>query len=229
MLDKYGSVERLFEWSSPEEGNSSEEDELFLESSTSMEASTGATGNTSVFKKPSVPSIRLSSKFTKTLSSVSSSNQQKAIKAPDSYVLPGRGRPKELLRLSRFRRDVQKRVAQEWGFDYPYVPEQIMDIVEASREQWEGDLVWDYLHVLKPQRTPDSEVWVRFQDIYKEWKLGRAIYKDRVLVLKAGQHTCSYSISVKEQGILAKDYPILAFICEQDSGVKTRHKICLKL
>lgn len=84
--------------------------------------------------------------------------------------------------------------------DYPYVPNHVMEVVENSREQWENYMVWDYLHVPKPKRTPESEVWVRFKDIQKEWKLGRAIYKDKVLVLKAGQNTRSYSISVRDKG-----------------------------
>lgn len=109
--------------------------------------------------------------------------------------------------MSRYQRDMQKGVAQEWGLDYSYVPDQAMETVEASREQWESDLIWDYLHVPKPQWTPDSEVWVRFQDIYRQWKLGRTIYKDRVLVLKAGQHIRSYYISVKGEGDTSKRLP----------------------
>lgn len=91
-------------------------------------------------------------------------------------------------------------MAQEWGLDYPYVPEKIMETVEASRDQWEGDLIWDYLHVPKPQRTSDHEMCVRFQDIFREWRQGRAIYKDRVLVQQLGQHMKSYSISVRGEG-----------------------------
>lgn len=75
-----------------------------------------------------------------------------------------------------------------------------MDIVDDSREQWENDLIWDYLHVPKPKRVPESEVWARFKDIHWEWKLGRAIYRDKVLVVKEGQHTRSYSVSVRGEG-----------------------------
>lgn len=196
VLERYGSLEPLFVWSSPEEGGSSDE-EWYVESSTSITAISRAPESIAPFPAPPTPLIKTS---TGALLSHIPSFQQRAIKAPDSCVLPGRGKLRELPRLSRFQRDIQKRVAQEYGFDYPYVPEEIMNIVEASREQWERNLIWDYLHVPKPQRTPDHTIWVRFQDIFKEWRQGRAIYKNRVLVKKPGQHTRSFSISVKGEG-----------------------------
>lgn len=54
VLDKYGSMERLFEWSSPEEGDCSEEEEWLLISSTSAGASTGVPESKPTYLKPSV-------------------------------------------------------------------------------------------------------------------------------------------------------------------------------
>lgn len=103
-------------------------------------------------------------------------------------------------RFSRFQREIQRKVALEWDLDHPYVPSQIMDIVENSRGEWEDDLVWDFLHVPKPLRVPESDAWAQFMDIREEWKLGHAIYRDRVLVVKVGQPTRCHSVSVIEEG-----------------------------
>lgn len=204
ILEKYGSMDNMFEWSSQEEFDSSIEEEYFLESSTSVEASTGVSGKLSGTVKTPVPPFNVSST---TLPTRTATFQQWVSRATDACVLPGRGKAKDLPRLSRFQIEVQRKVAQEWCFDYPYVPEHIMEIIESSREAWEGELVWDYLHVPKPKRTPDSEVWVRFKDIHRKWRLGRAIHKDRVLVVKAGQNTHSYSISVRGPGDSRKRLP----------------------
>lgn len=192
MLEKYGSMENLFEWSSPEEAGSSDEEEWYMESSASTGVSSATSEQSFKFSQTPVPSSGLSiAPFT------GASKYNKGVTmALDSCVLPGWGRPKELTRLSRFQRNAQRRVTEEWEMDYPYVQESVMQVIEDFREQWEDELVWSYLHVPKPQRISESEVWVRFQDIKKEWKLGRAIHKDRVLVVKEGQHTWSYSISV---------------------------------
>lgn len=94
-----------------------------------------------------------------------------------------KGSLRNYLDFPDFSEKVQRKVAQEWGLDYPYVPDQVMEVVEHSREEWENNLVWDYLHVPKPNQNPKSEVWARFKDIQRKWKLGRAIYKDKVLVV----------------------------------------------
>lgn len=178
VLENYGSIENLFEWSSPEEAGSSDEEEWYMESSASAGVSSATSEKSFAFPQPSVPSSGPS-----IASSAGATKYNKGVtRAPDFCVLPGRGRPRELTRLSRFQRNVQRRVAEEWGLDYPYIPENVMQVVEDSRDQWEDELVWNYLHVPRPLRTPESDLWMRFQDIKKEWKLGRAIHKDRVLV-----------------------------------------------
>lgn len=53
------------------------------------------------------------------------------------------------------------------------------------------------MHIPKPLWVPDcEETWARFQDIRKEWRLERAIYKDRVV--KAGRPARSHSVSIRE-------------------------------
>lgn len=54
------------------------------------------------------------------------------------------------------------------------------------------------MHVPKPLREPDcEETWARFQDIHQKWRLGREIYKDRVMVVKAGHPARSHSVAVR--------------------------------
>lgn len=67
-----------------------------------------------------------------------------------------------------------------------------MDIIEASHTHWEEELVWDCLHVPKPQRGPhNQEAWAKFQE-------GRAIYKDPVVIVKAGWPSRSYSVAKRD-------------------------------
>lgn len=40
----------------------------------------------------------------------------------------------------------------KWGLDYPYVPPNIMDIIEDSWGEWMNDMVWEYMHAPKPLR-----------------------------------------------------------------------------
>lgn len=58
VLDRYGSLEHLFVWSSHKVDDSSVEDEWFVESSTSVSASTGAPESTAIFPEPPVPPIK---------------------------------------------------------------------------------------------------------------------------------------------------------------------------
>lgn len=90
-------------------------------------------------------------------------------RSPEACVLPRKGNPKELPRFSWF----QQEVSLEWGL---HVPPETMDIVPNLRGEWEDDLVWEHLHVPKPQQVPEcEETWASFEDIRKEWRLGRSI------------------------------------------------------
>lgn len=135
-----------------------------MESPTSKGAPTETPEGSFNPPKPPVSPFELPTASNSNSSEGPSTYRQWVIRASDACVLPGRGRPKDLPRLSHFQREVQRKVAQEWGLDYPYVPDHVMEVVENSWEQWEN-MIWDYLHVPKPQWTPDSEVWVRFKQI----------------------------------------------------------------
>lgn len=111
VLDQYGSLEHLFVWSSPEEGGSSGEEDWFLESSTSLSATSGVPESIATFPATPAPQNKTS---TGALHTEMHTFQQKAERASDSVVLPGRGRPKELPRLSQFQRDIQRRVVHKW-------------------------------------------------------------------------------------------------------------------
>lgn len=71
------------------------------------------------------------------------------MRSPKACVLPGKGKPRELPRFSRFQREVQQRTVLEGGLDYRYVPPNIMDIIEDSRGEREDEMVWEHIHVPK--------------------------------------------------------------------------------
>lgn len=79
--------------------------------------------------------------------------RQWVVKSPKAYIRPRKGKPRELPRFSRFQQEVQRRTALEWGLDYPYVPSNIMDVIEDN-VMWEDDMVWEYMRVPKSLRGP---------------------------------------------------------------------------
>lgn len=105
-------------------------------------------------------------------------------RAKDSYLQPGTGNPVALPKLSRFQWFLNKRVAREYGYEYPYVPEHVMDEIEANRKLWEEEDVWNYLGVPKPCRDINlSPVFAdKFYSCMATWSHGRYIYKDKVLI-----------------------------------------------
>lgn len=46
--------------------------------------------------------------------------------------------------------EIQRRTVLEWGLDYPYVPQDVIDKIEDSWAKWKEDVVWDFMHVPKP-------------------------------------------------------------------------------
>lgn len=65
-------------------------------------------------------------------------------KATNSCVPPGSGNPQELPWLARLQRMVQRGVAVVYRYDYLYVSCRVMEEVEALREQWCYEYVWDF-------------------------------------------------------------------------------------
>lgn len=123
--------------------------------------------------------------------------RQWVVRSPKACVLPGKEKPRELLGFVRFQEEVQQRTAL--GLDYHYVPPNIMDIIEGSQREWEDDMVWEYMHFPKPLRKPHCEqAWTWLKDIQREWQPGRAIYRDRMVVVKAGQPAKNHSVAVRE-------------------------------
>lgn len=55
-------------------------------------------------------------------------------KVETPYAPPGRGDRQKLPRFSLFQRYIQRKVAMEYGYDYPYAPLEIMKGIEGKRE-----------------------------------------------------------------------------------------------
>lgn len=73
------------------------------------------------------------------------------------------------------------------GFRLPFVPKDVMDIIEDSHAKVGG---W---HDLGLYACPQT----RFLDIQQKWCLGGAIYKDWLVIVKARRPTRSHSAAVR--------------------------------
>lgn len=61
-----------------------------------------------------------------------------------------------------------------------------MEEVEALRESWCNDEIWELLLVPKPYcYSGAAKFWDKFLSIKKNWSWGRFIYKDCVVIKKA--------------------------------------------
>lgn len=68
------------------------------------------------------------------------------------YILQGRGVKDALPYFSRMQWIVHRKVALEFEYEYPYVFPAVMGKVEANRESWYSDEVWEFFSILKPYR-----------------------------------------------------------------------------
>lgn len=164
LLTEFGSMEKLVEWSSPDE--SSDEEEWETGDSCHLETQSESGDGSKLVSESKEPTgtLNQSSQLFLNKPSITQTRaptyRQWVVRSPDTHVLPGEGKSKK----------------------------------------WEYDMIWNFLHVPKPLRVWESVAWAYFVDIHQEWRLGRAIYRDRVLVVKEGRPTKSHSISIREEG-----------------------------
>lgn len=62
-------------------------------------------------------------------------------------MLPGCGDPKLLPRLSKLQRIVMRKVAEEYGYLYLYVPESLEAEIQSKRTQWVDVVIREYLKI----------------------------------------------------------------------------------
>lgn len=61
---------------------------------------------------------------------------------PDARVLTGYGDPKALPRLSKTQCIIIKKVAEEYGYLYPYIPAHLEKEIQDKETQDEDEAVW---------------------------------------------------------------------------------------
>lgn len=102
------------------------------------------------------------------------------------YVPPGREDRQKLPKFSCLQRLVQKKVAMEYGYDYPYAPREIMKEIEVKGVSWCEEVVWDLMFIPKPYHNKSKpQLWEEFLSVKENWSLGRSIYIDRVVVKRS--------------------------------------------
>lgn len=76
-----------------------------------------------------------------------------------------------------------------------------MQVIEANRELWYSEAVWDYLSVPKPFRKTGCSVKMdeRFSGCFMHWNFGWHIYADRVVICRPGKDDVVYFITTVDK------------------------------
>lgn len=117
--------------------------------------------------------------------------------AVDPQILPGCGDPKALPRLSKVQRIVIKKVDEEYGYLYPYVPACLEKEIQEKRMQWIDAAIRSYLSVplcgelekMSPRHTE------KYANILQTWNYGRHIYFDCVIIRRPNQKDIQHYIT----------------------------------
>lgn len=118
-------------------------------------------------------------------------------------MLPGLGSTRALPKLAHLQRVLNKRVATEYGLEFPYVSAETMQEIELKREEWCSDAVWDYLSVPKPFRKAgySSVMDERYDGCMLQWNYGQHIYSDKVVICRPEKENDVYFVTtVDNQG-----------------------------
>ncbi|XP_068116486.1 uncharacterized protein [Hyperolius riggenbachi] len=123
-------------------------------------------------------------------------------KAPNYYVMPGHGNPRRLIHFSHIQWLVNCRVRSLYGYQYPYVPYDLLVEIEEKRDIWASEYVWNRLGVYPKQRKPDGDPVkaTAFRRCMREWKMGRNIHSDRVVISRPQQRDEIRSVKVFREG-----------------------------
>ena len=90
-----------------------------------------------------------------------------------------------------------KKVALDYGWEFPNVPEALIKEIEDNREEWCQEAIWDHLKVPKPARDFKLTFILthRFESCRDTWSYGRHIYSNRVVIKRPGKDDRIYSIT----------------------------------
>lgn len=108
-----------------------------------------------------------------------------ALRAKDSYVLPGKGTMNSLHKRSRLQHHVQKMAVKKYGIHYLYASLEVMQEIEKVRDSWCAELVWDYLAVPETSRLfgYSPKYYNRFSAILSD--------SESLRIEEAGPQNCS--------------------------------------
>ncbi|MEE6519306.1 hypothetical protein FKM82_031013 [Ascaphus truei] len=120
---------------------------------------------------------------------------------PIFWVLPGTATDKSLMKFSRAERVLVHRF-RKMGYEYPYLPEDLMRRAEKHRmERVEEAIIAHLDHTAKDSRYHDLD---RAKHLLRIWVVGRNVHLDRVEYI-SGKRRC-YSVRVPDgQGNMVKE------------------------
>lgn len=104
--------------------------------------------------------------------------------APDPQVLPGYGDPKTLPRLSKVQHIIIKKVAEEYGYLYPYIPDCLEEEIQDKEIQWIDEAVLSFLQIpLWVDLTKLSlKTAEKYLSVPHTWGYDHKINLDRVII-----------------------------------------------
>lgn len=103
-----------------------------------------------------------------------------------------------LPKLACLQRIVMRRVAADYGWEYPYVPPALLS--EMERERWYHDEIWSHLKVPRIKSTDLNltDLNPRFERCLRDWSPGRYIFADRVVLKCPGKVYQVFSITTTD-------------------------------
>ncbi|KAJ1158520.1 hypothetical protein NDU88_011208 [Pleurodeles waltl] len=123
---------------------------------------------------------------------------KEVVRSTDVWVLPATPYRNWLPRLSRAEMEVRKFVNEVWGMEYPYVPEEVMDFVEANREEWLK--CWIVEEIKKKRLSCHREDHPHFIKtivrLVHNWQIGRSIRKHAVVYTDPDGHERLTSVRI---------------------------------
>lgn len=191
MQAKFRSLERLTEWSSPEEDT---DEEWEKEESHSSDSGDGPE-----------PAVEREQPTGTLISSVQLSKSRLLPPRPGNSPI-GSVSVRPLLLVSCLERenlrsclgypDFSNWCRREWPWSGAWIS--LISLPKSwrtSRALRAEYIIWDYLCVPKPSWVPGGAAWARFLEIKGAWRLGRNINKDRV----QGGSACRKSFGPQEE------------------------------
>lgn len=119
-------------------------------------------------------------------------------RALNTRVLIGYGNAKTLPRLSKVQSIIIKKVAEEFGYLYPYIPAQLEEEIHDKETQWADEAVRNFLQIplLVDYQKLSRMVADKYTSVLQTWSYDRKINSDSVVISWHNKKDIQYFITM---------------------------------